>query len=159
MTLSVAEPWTAYAFWLRIRRLRGRQTSSTFPLLSKVVILSYPKGVGYCKVTGWRTNWSFLWQGSGARTLGLSQLVTSVWGVAAAVTAAETDTTVPGYGGGGFVFLIWISTDPSMSVKGGKVRGMLGFRVCACSPLLSPGSVVGGGIWGRRWICCNEIVG
>ena len=62
--------------------------------------------------------------------------------------AAAADATVPGYGGGGLAFLICISIEPSMSVKGGNVRGRLGFRVrvCPCSPLLIVGSVVGGGI-------------
>lgn len=78
VTFRVAEPFIAYAFWFRMRRRRGLQTSSTLPLLSKVVILSYPRGVGYCKVMGRSKKSSFFKQDSGARMLGLSQLVTRV---------------------------------------------------------------------------------
>ena len=89
-------------------------------------------------------------------------MVMRVWGMVDDETPdAVTVTVVPGYGGGGFIFLIWISTEPSASIKeGGRERGRLGLDPCpCCSALSSPGSVVGGGIGGRRCSCCRESVG
>ena len=105
-----------YLFGLQTRGVRGRHTSSPVPLLSKVVMRSYPRGVGYCAACwpgGYRENSPFFRHsspGGGVPPLppGVPEAAaeaTAAGAAEAAAAAATAAATVPGNGGGGFILL------------------------------------------------------